>query len=62
MEDIYYYKDGTTSEDLDSSKILHRLDGPAIEVVSQNAGLRMVLGIVVTVKRLFIKQVKKNGG
>ncbi len=29
MEDIYYYKDGTVSDDLDSSKVLHRLDGPA---------------------------------
>ena len=29
MEDIYYYKDGTTSHDLDSEKILHRVDGPA---------------------------------
>ena len=29
MNDQYFYKDGTTSEDLDSSKVLHRLDGPA---------------------------------
>ena len=27
----YHYKDGTTSENLDSSKALHRTDGPAIE-------------------------------
>ena len=30
MKDIYYYKDGTTSEEHDSSKTLHREDGPAI--------------------------------
>jgi hypothetical protein len=29
--DKYYYKDGTTSTIHDSSKILHRVDGPAIE-------------------------------
>lgn len=29
MEDIYYYKDGTTSNDLDTDKVLHRVDGPA---------------------------------
>lgn len=29
MTDQYYYKDGTVSDDLDSDKVLHRLDGPA---------------------------------
>ncbi len=29
MDDIYYYKDGTSSNELDSNKILHRTDGPA---------------------------------
>ena len=29
--DKYYYKDGTTSTIYDGSKILHRVDGPAIE-------------------------------
>ena len=29
MTDTYYYKDGTTSEELDSDRILHRVDGPA---------------------------------
>lgn len=29
MEDTYYYKDGTQSEELDPSKVLHRVDGPA---------------------------------
>lgn len=29
MEDIYYYKDGTTSNELDEDKVLHREDGPA---------------------------------
>lgn len=28
-EDLYYYKDGTTSTELDETKILHREDGPA---------------------------------
>ena len=28
-EDLYYYKDGTTSNELDSDKVLHRVDGPA---------------------------------
>ena len=27
--DLYYYKDGTFSEELDENKILHRVDGPA---------------------------------
>ena len=30
MNDEYYYKDGTMSDDLDPSKVLHRLDGPAV--------------------------------
>ena len=29
MSDKYYYKDGTTSSELDSNKSLHRVDGPA---------------------------------
>ncbi|SMF05812.1 hypothetical protein [Pseudobacteriovorax antillogorgiicola] len=29
MNDQYFYKDGTTSDELDSDKVLHRLDGPA---------------------------------
>jgi len=28
-EDLYYYQDGTTSTDLDETKVLHRADGPA---------------------------------
>ena len=31
MENKFYYKDGTTSSDYDSSKVLHRIDGPACE-------------------------------
>ena len=31
MKDKFYYKDGTTSSDYDSSKVLHREDGPAVE-------------------------------
>ena len=27
----YYYKDGTTSSEHDLTKILHRIDGPAVE-------------------------------
>jgi hypothetical protein len=27
----YYYKDGTTSSEYDNSKVIHRIDGPAIE-------------------------------
>ena len=27
----FYYKDGTSSNDLDPSKILHRTNGPAVE-------------------------------
>ena len=29
MEDQYFYKDGTVSDELDSDKVLHRVDGPA---------------------------------
>ena len=29
MADQYFYKDGTTSSELDSDKVLHRTDGPA---------------------------------
>jgi len=28
-KDLYYYKDGTVSDELDDNKILHREDGPA---------------------------------
>jgi len=31
MKDKFYYKDGTTSSKYDSSKEVHRVDGPAIE-------------------------------
>ena len=31
MNHIYYYSDGTTSSSVDTSKTLHREDGPAIE-------------------------------
>ena len=31
MKNKHYYKDGTTSESYDNSKITHRIDGPAIE-------------------------------
>jgi hypothetical protein len=31
MKDKYYYKDGSTSSKYDDSKVLHRVDGPAIE-------------------------------
>ena len=31
MKDKFYYKDGTTSSIYDNSKVLHRIDGPAIE-------------------------------
>jgi len=31
MKDKYYYKDGTTSSKYDGSKVIHRIDGPAIE-------------------------------
>ena len=34
MKDKFYYKDGTTSEDRDYSKALHRTDGPAVESAS----------------------------
>jgi hypothetical protein len=30
-DDKFYYKDGTTSSRLDESKVLHRVDGPAVE-------------------------------
>lgn len=30
-EDKFYYKDGTTSSKYDPNKVLHRLDGPAVE-------------------------------
>jgi len=29
----YYYKDGTTSSEYDTSKVIHRIDGPAYEHV-----------------------------
>jgi hypothetical protein len=31
MENKFYYKDGTTSSKYDSSKEVHRTDGPAVE-------------------------------
>ena len=31
MKDKYYYSDGSTSSEIDYSKQLHRVDGPAIE-------------------------------
>ena len=31
MKDKYYYKDGTTSSKYDGSKVIHRIDGPAVE-------------------------------
>ena len=31
MKNKHYYKDGTTSESYDNSKITHRTDGPAVE-------------------------------
>ena len=31
MKNKYYYKDGTTSSEHDTSKALHRIDGPAVE-------------------------------
>jgi hypothetical protein len=31
MKDKFYYKDGTTASEDDTSKTLHREDGPAIE-------------------------------
>ena len=31
MKNKHYYKDGTTSESYDNSKITHRIDGPASE-------------------------------
>ena len=31
MKDKFYYKDGTTSSEYDTSKALHRTDGPAVE-------------------------------
>ena len=40
MKDIYYYKDGTTSERYDDSKILHREDGPAIIIYSSGGTIR----------------------
>ena len=32
MKDKFYYKDGTTSSEYDDYKVLHRIDGPAIEM------------------------------
>ena len=34
MKGKFYYKDGTTSEIRDSSKVLHRTDGPAVEYIN----------------------------
>jgi len=31
MNDKYYYKDGSVLDFYDDSKVLHRLDGPAVE-------------------------------
>lgn len=33
LKDKYYYKDGTTSERLDNTKVVHRVDGPAVEFI-----------------------------
>ena len=30
-EDKFYYKDGTTSSEYNTSKVIHRIDGPACE-------------------------------
>jgi hypothetical protein len=35
-EDVYYYKDGTTSKSYDWTKVLHRIDGPAVEYTNGN--------------------------
>jgi len=34
-QDKFYYSDGSTSSELDYSKQLHRVDGPAVEYVSE---------------------------